>query len=221
MYKNLHIRSAYRSEIDRAKTWRKFKAHNTAENRRRMWSEIEQQKTAFFSRAKMHDENTPYINSFTNLILTIMEKELNKAVENAAIENGKETAINWVIPQPTIEEILEGTLNGFIVSLCERLEIKRTPELLNLDWLAIFETRQKEQKKKMINDLLSDSSNEWLLDVFKNYNEKRTAKLSEGRKQRSAERKQEKQVLNAYEILAKQYGITAEEAKARFIEMIK
>lgn len=216
-----HINGLLQTERNRAKSWRKFKAHNSAENRRRLWCEIEQQKIEVFSRAKMHDENTIYINSFTNLIITIMEKELNKAVENAAVENGKENAINWVIPQPTIEEILEGTLNGFIVSLCERLEIKSTPELLNLDWLTIFEARQKEQKKKMINDLLSDSNNGWLLDVFKNYNEKRTAKLSEERKQRSAERKQEKQVLNAYEILAKQFGISVEDAKARFIEMAK
>ena len=145
----------------------------------------------------------------------------NEVATRVAVENGKENAIEWVIPRCYIAELIEETAQTVASKVACNLGVDASKvDTLEFDWSKVVKETTKDGMIKEINNQLL-SCNPAIIDLFTNYKARRDEEKKASRKANSEKKKGEKKVNDAFEIIAKQFGISVEDAKKRFLAIEK
>ena len=216
MNNTTHIKAAILSEITRSKSWQKTHLKTGAKISLERWSKFETSPTLLVNSPGGHE-----ITLFTNYLINLIMETKNEVATKVAVENGKENAIEWVIPRCYIAELIEETAQTVANKVACNLGVDAGKiNTLEFDWSKVVEETTKDGMIKEINSQLA-SCNSALLDLFNNYCARRDEEKQATRKAKSEKKKGEKKVNDAFELLAKQFGLSVEEAKKRFLAIEK
>lgn len=214
--KNTHIKAAILDEISRAKTWRKSHQKTGTKTSLERWAKFECEPTLIVNPSCRHE-----ITQFTNYLIQIIMETKNEVATKIAVENGKENAVEWVIPRCYLAELIEETAQTVANKVACNLGIEPGKiNTLEFDWLKVAQETTKEGMIKEINSQLT-TCNPAILDLFTNYRARRDEEKQATRKAKSEKKKGEKKVNDAFELLAKQFGISVDEARQRFLAIEK
>lgn len=145
----------------------------------------------------------------------------NEVATKIAVENGKENAVEWVIPRCYLAELIEETAQTLANKVACNLGVDASKmNTLDFDWSKVVAENSKDSIIKEINNQLT-TCNPAILDLFTNYRARRDEEKQVSRKAKSEKKKGEKKVNDAFELLAKQFGISVDEARQRFLAIEK
>lgn len=216
MDNNTHIKAVIAGEISRPKSWRKSHLKTGSKTSLERWTKFEVSPTLVVNPSGGHE-----ITIFTNYLINLIMETKNEVATKIAVENGKENTIEWVIPRCYIAELIEETAQTVANKVACNLGVDAGKvNTLEFDWSKVVEETTKDGMIKEINSQLA-SCNPALLDLFTNYCARRDEEKQATRKAKSEEKKAQKKVLSAFEVLAKNYGITVQEALDRFFAIEK
>lgn len=219
MNNTTHIKAVIKGEISRPKSWRKSHLKTGSKITLERWTKFETSPTLLVNPSGGHE-----ITLFTNYLIRLIMETKNEVATKIAVENGKENAIEWVIPRCYIAELIEETAQTVANKVAFNLGIDVNKisafETINFDWYKVVEETTKDGMIKEINNQLLNC-NPAIIDLFTNYKARRDEEKQATRKAKSEKKKGEKRVNDAFELLAKQFGISVDEARQRFLAIEK